>query len=320
MAIRKVGWGIVGTGAWADSTIAPALRGASNASFLSVAGSDLKRARAFAERHGATAAHDSVADLLEEGGIEAVWIASPHHFHARHVLAALEAGKHVLCEKPMALDAAEAREMRRVAEKRERLLSIGFHLRHHPLLRRIHADWSGGKFGKPLLVRAQIYQPLPSEPDGWQGDPKRSGGGAICGPGAHGIDLCRWFLGDPVEVRGSLSSPKFRGGNDDFAFVTMEFPGPAQGVVEASTGAAGPSRFEMVGTDAWCSVEGIAPGKAGLVTRGGRTRATSTSPIAVVDPWVEQAEAFSRAVRGQEKLRVTPRDGLKNLRVIEELR
>ena len=131
----SVKWGIVGLGGMGDR-FAAAVRATSRQRLAAVcAGRDGARGRAFAERHTASAFFTDFETLLADTGVDVVYIATPNALHASQTLLALEAGKHVLVEKPMALSLGDAREMEAAAVAHGRVLGVGFHLRHHPVHR-----------------------------------------------------------------------------------------------------------------------------------------------------------------------------------------
>src|SRR5262245_16146427 len=105
------GWGIVSTGRHPDVKVAPAMRAAEGGELVAVYSRDQARADAFAERHGARAAHSKLADLLNDSRVDGVFVCSPNALHAEHVIQAAQAGKPVLCEKPMATSIADGVRM-----------------------------------------------------------------------------------------------------------------------------------------------------------------------------------------------------------------
>src|SRR5579883_3106463 len=129
----SLGWAILGTGRFAASRAAPALNKVLENRAVAVISRDLGRAQEFAADHGIPAAYDDLNAALSDRRIDAVWVTSPHALHREHVLACARAGRHVLCEKPLATTVADARRMVIACEQAGVRLGIGFHLRHHPL-------------------------------------------------------------------------------------------------------------------------------------------------------------------------------------------
>ncbi|MCC2630183.1 MAG: ntdC 1, partial [Thermomicrobiales bacterium] len=125
---------------------APALRNAGQ-ELLGAAGSTPQGSAAFAVRHGAPRTYASLEAMLRDPDVDAVWIASPNHLHEEHARMALEAGKHVLAEKPLAITGVGARELADLSERRERRLAVGYQGRFHAALRDLHARVRAGAFG-----------------------------------------------------------------------------------------------------------------------------------------------------------------------------
>src|SRR6185503_8185544 len=126
------GWGIVSTGKHPDIKIAPAMAAAVGGHLVAVYSRDQDRAEAFAQKHDARAAYSQLGDLLKDSRVDGVFVASPNALHAEHVVQAAEAGKHVLCEKPMATTIADAVRMGKRCRPAGATLGGAFNLRKHP--------------------------------------------------------------------------------------------------------------------------------------------------------------------------------------------
>lgn len=197
----SVTWGIVGLGGMGDR-FASALRATPGNELAAVAGRDSERARAFAERHGTGACFNDFEALLADARVDVVYIASPNAVHASQTLLALEAGKHVLVEKPMALSLVDARQMAAAARAYGRLLGVGFHLRHHPVHHELVRRLRSGEAGAPIFAEALWGVGGAELPrDIWQMDPDVAGLGSLGGLGVHLVDLLRWIADtDVTEV------------------------------------------------------------------------------------------------------------------------
>jgi len=174
-----------------------------------VTDTDEARARALAAELGC----DSSVDwqkALQRNDVDAVVVSTIHSCLAPVSLAALEAGKRVFCEKPMARNAAEARafvEKAASVEKSGRMVVVGFTLRHHPAIARARQLVAGGAIGQPFYIRAVYgHGGRPGYDQEWRIAPSLSGGGELLDQGVHLIDLSRWFLGDFVDVSGRIGT------------------------------------------------------------------------------------------------------------------
>ena len=316
-------WGIIGSTGWSDAFFAPAVNAASGSALSAVLSREAAKAEAFCQKHGADAGFDDLEAFLA-ADLDVVWVASPNGLHAEQAVAALRAGKHVLCEKPMALDVPSCEKMLEVADASGQLLSIGYHMRHVPAHRSVIEAWQRGDYGTPVAGRAQLYFTYPELPDVWRLQRDTSGGWALGDIGTHLVDLMRWAFGDVTETQGLLANPRWGFEVDDLAVLTLRFKNGAVAIADASTGASGPPRVELYGSEGWCVFEssmfGSLMGDPGRVTRALGGAEPATEAIAPSNPYQLQVEAFGRAVRGEEELRVSARDGLENIRVLAAAR
>ncbi len=205
--LKKIRWGIIGLGAQANN-IARSIIGSKNGVLFAVAGKSPRRAKQFAEKYGA--AHSgAIRGLLNNSQVDAVFIASPSYEHAKHVLLASAAKKHILCEKPLALSVKDGRRIASAVKKNRVRLAVGFHLRHHPDIQKTKALISSGKLGIISLIQAQWcvgrpgaakLPPLPAHMK-WRENFKKSGGGAVIARGTHLFDLISYLTGkEPISV------------------------------------------------------------------------------------------------------------------------
>src|SRR5213083_3441417 len=149
------GWGIVGTGKHPDLKIAPAMAAADAGELVGVYSRDQHRAEAFAHKHDARAAYSQLGDLLKDSRVDGVFVSSPNALHAEHVVQAAEAGKHVLCEKPMATTIADAVRMVHACRSAGVKLGVAFNLRQHPAHIRAREIVTAGALGRVVLAQGQ---------------------------------------------------------------------------------------------------------------------------------------------------------------------
>jgi 1,5-anhydro-D-fructose reductase (1,5-anhydro-D-mannitol-forming) len=206
--MTEVGWAIISTGRHPEARMAPAINKARNSRLVAVMSRDLERARAFAARHGAPRAYDSLEAVLSDPDVQAVYIASPNYLHAEQTLAAVRAGKHVLVEKPMALTVEDGRRMVAAARQAGVKLGVAFHCRHHPAHREARQVVRSGALGEIVYATASWSALAPGPRPEWWSRPEQVGGGAIMGTGVHVFDLLRFVLGrEVVEVFAYQDSP-----------------------------------------------------------------------------------------------------------------
>ena len=198
-------WGIIGTGRHPDKKIVPAMKLAEGARVVAAYSRDMVRAQAFAQKHDIQAVYDSLEDLLNDGRIDAVYIASPNYLHAPYTKMAAEAGKHVLVEKPMTVSVSDALDMVRTCRKEGVRLGVAFNLRHHPGHRKVRQLVREGILGRIAMAKAEYLYPAergvveaPPRPalSKWWENPEMIGGAAtLMGTGVHAIDLVQFILG-----------------------------------------------------------------------------------------------------------------------------
>ncbi|ETX04858.1 MAG: hypothetical protein ETSY2_26355 [Candidatus Entotheonella gemina] len=202
-----LGWAVISTGRHAENKIAPAIHAAPHAELVAVCSRDQQRADAFAERHGALAAYDSIESVLQDSRVDAVFIVSPNALHASQTIQAARAGKHVLTEKPMATSVEDAIAMIQVCRQHGVMLGVGFHLRTHPahleILRVLQQQALGtiallnGQWG--FGARGQVMPPPRPPLQQWWEEPELIGGAStMMGTGVHVVDLYRFLLGQEI--------------------------------------------------------------------------------------------------------------------------
>jgi len=196
-----------------------------------IAARDRARAEKFAAKHGVSRCLGSYEALLADDALDAVYIPLPNGLHCEWAIRAMEAGKHVLCEKPLASNAAEAEQMAQAAERNDRVLFEAFHWRYHPLAARMRAILDSGELGRIEFVESIFCIPLPLP-----GDIRyryELGGGALMDTGCYAISVARALAGEEPVVtaaRATLSSPDV----DRRMDAELRFPSGAGGRVLCS--------------------------------------------------------------------------------------
>jgi predicted dehydrogenase len=216
-------------------------------------------ARALAGEVGGRPATDW-RDVVGDAEIDAVVVATPNKHGAEIAAALLEAGKHVLCEKPLGRTAAEAARAVASARSRGRVLKVGFNHRHHPALSRAHELGSAGAIGPLLGIRAVYgHGGRPGYDREWRGDAELAGGGEMLDQGVHIVDLCRWFLGDFERVFGTVATwywPVEPLEDNGFAIMRTA-RGQVASLHTSWTQWRNLFRFEVIGRDGYLIVDGL---------------------------------------------------------------
>lgn len=219
------GWGLVGASTIAAEHMVAAIRAQPGHAVVAVASSSTERGRAFAQRHAIGAAYHSVDALLADPAVRAVYISTTNELHRDQVLAAAAAGKHVLCEKPLALNLADAMAMVRACRQAGVVMATNHHLRNAATHRKIRELVRGGAIGKPLFARVFHAVHLPPHLQGWRIDKPQAGGGVILDITVHDADTLRFILeAEPVEAVGMTQSASMaREGLEDGVMAVLRF-------------------------------------------------------------------------------------------------
>jgi len=229
-----VRWGVVGASGVAHRRGMPAIKLAEGNELQALMVRDLGRAEKLAGEHGAKAYYDSVDDLLSDPDVDAVHIATPVYLHCEHVINAAEHGKHVLCEKPMAMNVEECRRMIDACEKNGVQLQICFLLRFHPFFQEVKSIVESGMLGKIVETRVALLKAYEIEEGKWRREPEKSGGGVLMDMGAHGMDLLSYILGGASEIAMMVGNHVKNWDIEETATVIMKMKNGANAVAEVS--------------------------------------------------------------------------------------
>lgn len=315
---------VLGPGRFAASRIVPALRRAVNCELVAVIGRDRARTAAFAEEYVIGRAYDALDAALAEGGIDAVWVATPHALHREQVERIAAAGVHVLCEKPLATTVEDAQAMLRACRRAGVGLGTGYHLRHHPLHREARRLVREGELGEVAFAEAEWS--LGPSPAGavapWRRDPALAGGGIVTGTGIHAIDLLRFVLDDePVSVSAltDADTSPIRP-LESRALAQFRFRRGALATVRCARGVYGPTNN--------LTIQGIAGNLIAHRTIDEATRGTleANGPDARLsgipagtDMYALQAQAFADAVLAGEEPDASGADGVRMVEIAQAL-
>jgi xylose dehydrogenase (NAD/NADP) len=244
--MTRLQWGIIGPGRIAPRVVR-ALTDNPRGELRAVASRDLGRARQFAAVHGAPVAYGSYEELLGDPAIDVVYIALPNHLHAPWSIRALDAGKHVLCEKPLALTVAEVDAIIAAAARNDRLAVEGFMFLHHPQTLAAIELAASGALG-PLQVINAAFSFVLTQPDDPRTEPAM-GGGSLWDVGCYPVSIARRIAGtEPTAV---AAFARFDERGVDRTFVgQLRFPGGLLASFDSGFASADRERVELVGSDA----------------------------------------------------------------------
>jgi len=221
--IDTIRWGIIGCGNVAEYKSGPPLAQTPGSELIAVMRRDARKAADFAQRHGARRWHTDAEALIADADVNAIYIASPHALHAAHVKLAAEAGKIVLCEKPVGISTAEAQACVDVCHAHEVPLSVPYYRRYWPIVRKMRELLPDGAIGRVVAARVQLADYFAGDPNRpWLTARESAGGGALANAGSHWVDLIRYLLGDIASVSAHCSSHASGFETEDTIVVQLE--------------------------------------------------------------------------------------------------
>jgi predicted dehydrogenase len=317
-AAERLRIGTLGAARIAPMALVRPARRVPEAVVVAVAARDEARARRFAERHGIPRVHRGYAELLADPEIDAVYNPLPNSLHCEWTIRALEAGKHVLCEKPLASNAEEARRMAEAARRAGRVLVEAFHWRYHPVAARMREIVDSGALGRLRHVEATFCIPLALPGDiRWRLD---LAGGATMDAGCYPVSMVRFLAGAEPEVvsaEARLARPEV----DRWMRAELRFPDGRTGRITCALLSSTLLRIEAraIGDRGEMHVlNPLAPHffhRLRLRTANGR----STERLRGEATYTHQLRAFVRAVRGGEPVPTDAAHGVANMTVIDAI-
>ena len=320
---RKVKWGVLGVAGIAVRKVIPAMQRGAWSEVAAIASRDLRKAQEAACQLGVAKAYGSYEELLGDPEIEAVYNPLPNHLHVPWTKKAAEAGKHVLCEKPIALNAEEARTLLEVRARTGKKIGEAFMVKTYPQWLRIREMVREGRIGQLKGIQT-VFSYFNRDPQNVRNRPEWGGGGLL-DIGCYPITLSRFlFEEEPLRVSGMLErDPDF--GVDRLASAVMQFPS-GQSIFTCGMQTVYYQRMNLLGTKGRIEAEipFNAPNDRPLrllvddcrdLLGGGVTVET----VAACDQYTLQGDLFSRAIRGDGDVPVPLEDAIANMRVIDAI-
>ena len=228
---RKVNFGVIGAGGIARRKTIPGMLKANNCRLVAVM--DPVGVEEIAQQFRVPAAYGREADLLADPAVEAVYIASPVYCHARQIKMAAEAGKHILCEKPLTLRLSQAKEAVQACRRHGVFLQEGYMMKFHAAHVKIKELIDDGRLGKPVYLRAQLSCWYPKIEGAWRQERRKGGGGALMDMATHLYDLLEYFAG-PIRRIVALTGNLVQDYKPEDASTTLvEFKSGAHGTIDS---------------------------------------------------------------------------------------
>jgi predicted dehydrogenase len=240
--MSKLNWGLIGCGDISRKRVAPALRDLETCELIAVNRSRVELAESFAREFGARRWYSDWRELIADSEVEAVYIATPVYLHAEQTIAAAEAGKHVLCEKPMAMNIAECDRMIAACQANGVGLGIAYYRHFYPVLLRVKEIIASGEIGKPVLAQVNAFErfnPQPGDDRYWLLEKAKAGGGPMMDFGCHRIEILLNLFGSIQRTKSMVGRTLFEREVEDtcvasFEFASKESPRSMQAVLTVS--------------------------------------------------------------------------------------
>ncbi|MBU0559982.1 MAG: Gfo/Idh/MocA family oxidoreductase [Bacteroidetes bacterium] len=316
---KKLKWGVAGCGNYLENTFLPALTMLKKNKLISVYSSDLNRAAKVAKKFNAEKSFNNFADFLNSD-FDILYISSVNSNHHWQVIEAAKKGKHILCEKPLALSSAQADEMIEICKQNNVFLTINYVFRYHPLVIKAKELIDNHLIGKIVSIDTHFntkYVPN----DNYRFNKKESGGGALRDLGTHMIDLLRFFGGEIVNISGIVDNVIYKSEVDDFANAIVKFERGGYGSFNVSFNTQKAfNRIEILGSNGSISIDNIiankfSPGKLSInlkseVRKAFRKRANKQLYL---------LRAVQKSILKHEQPQITGHDGLVNIVLMERL-
>lgn len=319
MTMKKLRWGILGCAGIAKRAVIPGLHLSELNEVAAIASRDADNAKKTAEEHNIGAAYGSYEALLADDSIDVIYIPLPNHLHREWTIRAAEAGKHILCEKPLALTEKEAAEMAEACRGAGVLLSEAFMYRYHPRYQMMKELIAAGEIGEVRGIRSAFTFNNAGHKENVRYR-KDWGGGSIYDVGCYPINAARLLLGkepEAVTVQ-ALFSPE----HDDVDMMAsglVEFEGAVSLTFDCGMWAAFRNPLEVLGTDGLIEVPSAyvtgEPGSANFFVSSKGERKEIEVPY--VNAYTAQADHLARAINGETTLKFGAEDALSNMKVID---
>jgi len=314
---ERLRWGVISTANIGRAAVNPAIQASHNGVLDAVASRDSDRARAFAREHGIPRSHGSYEALIEDPEIDALYVPLPNSMHRDWVIHALRAGKHVLCEKPLALGASDCMEMDAAATESGVKLMEAFMYRFHPRTERVIEMVRNGRVGDVGAVRSTFTFRLRS-PDNIRLDPSL-GGGALMDVGCYCVNVSRTMVGEEPHAVQANARWTDRG-VDEVMVGILHFPSGAVAHFDCALTMERCERYEVAGSDGYLEVDrAFLPGTDDVVIQDVHGRDRTSHAIGGEDEYRRMVEHFADCALHDRPVRYPVAEAAANLRTIEAL-
>lgn len=314
-----VRFGIAGFGLHAVKRLMPGFVQAKRCTVTALSRRSMTAAQESAAAYKIPQAFDSIAELAASPEVDAVLVTTPNSLHLADVLAAIDAGKHVLCEKPMAMNADECRRMVEAARNRGVLLGVAHVFRFNDSVLRFRKLIAETKIGCPIFARSEFsFLASPEHPRKWLYDSAVAGAGPIFDIGVHCIDTLRFILNDEVRrVSATAHSDQHSGDVESAAVLTLEFSKGTIGTVLVSYRAEYRTPLEIIGEAGVLSADNALNVEHPIEILLRRGEKTETSTVSNQSVYAQQVDAFADAIERKAPFPIPGEEGWQNQEILD---
>lgn len=262
--MEKIRWGLIGCGDIAQKCVAPAMRDLPNCEPVAVNRADFSLAKEFAQRFGFRKWYKTWQELVQDEEIDAVYVATPVCFHCEQTIGAAEHGKHVLCEKPMAMNTEQCDRMLAACKSNSVTLGISYYRHFYPIVNRLKEILAAGEIGKPVFAEIRTFEffnPDPHNKRSWFVRKDIAGGGPMFDSGSHRIEVMLNLFGKVKNVKSAVSTIAFKREVEDTCTTLITFESGLQAVVTTShVPTQRQDTLEIFGSDGYINVPSLNSG------------------------------------------------------------
>lgn len=318
--MKILNWGLIGAGDIARKRIAPALRDLPNCNFVAVSRAKSELAEQFAKEFGAKKWFADWRDLVKDDEIDAVYIATPVFLHTEQTIAAANAGKHILCEKPMALNVKECDEMIAACKANNVKLGIAYYRRFYPVIKRVKEVIESDIIGKIAVVQINAFEYFDDSgenPRHWLIEKSKSGGGPLMDFGCHRLEVLTHLFGEIKQFKSIISNEIFKREVEDTASVLLQFETGVNATLTITHSALEPKdKLDIYGTKGSVHIPILNQGEMKLRIGNDETVEHHPSDKNVHLPLINN---FTQAVLNNAEFEITGETGRRINEIIEEI-
>jgi len=314
-------WGIIGAGDIVRRRVAPAINDLPNCELTAIARANADKAEEFARQFGAKRWYADWRELVKDEEVDAVYVATPVYLHAPQTIAAAEAGKQVLCEKPMAMNADECDEMIAACEANGVKLGIAYYRRFYPVLARVRELLTLGEIGRPVVAQINSFEYVdisPGDSRHWFLEKAKNGGGPMMDFGCHRLEVLTNLFGSVRRMSSLTANVQWKDREvEDTAVATIEFESGPVATVTVTHGAFEPQdTLDIFGTAGSIHIPVLNRGVVRIVTKGGERSESHPNGANTDEPLIAD---FTNAALNDKKPSVGGDAGREIARLMDEI-